>query len=60
MHISSKIAFFIIIEFQNANENEIHGFGNLVVWLWKSFGSVFRGVCTNPGRTMTTMISRIG
>ena len=26
--------------FQNANENEFHGFGNLVIWVWKSFGKV--------------------
>ena len=26
--------------FQNANENEAHGFENLVIWRWKSFGKV--------------------
>ena len=35
--------------FQNAYENAFHGFGNLVVWPWKGFGNIFRGVCTNLG-----------
>jgi len=30
--------------FQNENENEFHGFGNLDIWLWKSFGKVL-GMC---------------
>ena len=34
--------------FQNANENELHGFGNLVLGFGKVFGNVFSGVCTNP------------
>ena len=25
----------IVMGFQNANENECHGFGNLAIWLWK-------------------------
>ena len=25
-----------------------NGFGNLVIWLWKSFGNIFEVVCTNP------------
>jgi len=32
---------------QNANENNFHGFGNLVIWLWKSFGHFSKGVCTD-------------
>ena len=36
------------MEFQNRNENELHGFGNLVIWLWKSSGNNCKGVCTNP------------
>ena len=38
----------MIIGFQNANENDFHGFGNLVIWLWKSFGNFSKGVCTDP------------
>ena len=30
----------IFMGFQNANENEFHGFENIVIWLWKSFGKV--------------------
>ena len=26
--------------FQNVNENVFHGFGNLVIWPWISFGKV--------------------
>ena len=33
---------------QNANENVFQDFGNLVIWLWKSFGNIFKGVCTIP------------
>ena len=25
-----------------------HGFGNLVIWLWKSFGNIVKGVCMHP------------
>ena len=40
-NITLKIAFFsIFMGFQNANENVFHGFGNLVIWLWKSIGNV--------------------
>ena len=28
--------------FQNAKENEFHGFRNLVIWHWKSFAKVFK------------------
>ena len=35
------------MEFQNAKENVSHGFGNLVIWLWKSFRNVIKLVCTN-------------
>ena len=41
--------FIILWGFQNANENVLHGFGNLVIWRWKSFGNIFEGVCANPG-----------
>ena len=34
--------------FQNANENEFDGFGDLVIWIWQSFRKIFTGVCTNP------------
>ena len=34
---------------QNVNENEFHGFGNLAIWLWNSFGSFLKEVCTNTG-----------
>ena len=30
----------LLLWVSNANENEFHGFGNLVIWLWKSFGKV--------------------
>ena len=30
----------IVMGFQNANENKFYDFGNLVIWLWKSFGKV--------------------
>ena len=29
--------------FQKANENGLHGFGKLVVWLWSSFESFLKG-----------------
>ena len=35
-----EIVLFIIMRFQISSENEFHGFGNLVIWLWKSFGKV--------------------
>ena len=35
-----KWHFSIFMGFQNANENELHGFGNLVILPWKSFGKV--------------------
>ena len=35
-----KSRFSIIMGFKNSNENEFHGFGILVIWLWKSFGKV--------------------
>jgi len=34
--------------FQNAKENEFHGFGKLVIWLWKTFRNFLKGVCMNP------------
>ena len=33
--------------FQNANENVLYGFRNLVIWHWKSFGYILKGVYTN-------------
>ena len=30
----------LLLWVSNANENEFHCFGNLVIWLWKSFGKV--------------------
>ena len=41
-------AFSIFIGLQNGNENVFHGLGNLVIWLWKSCGNFFKGICTNP------------
>ena len=32
----------------NVNENEFHGFGSLVIWLWKCTGNISKGVSTNP------------
>ena len=40
--------FSIFMGSQNVNENVFHGLGNLVIWLGKSFGNIFEGVCTNP------------
>ena len=37
--------FTIVMGFQNANENEFNGFGNLVMWLWKSYANFSKGVC---------------
>ena len=39
------------MRFQNANENEFHSFGNLVIWPLKSLGQIwkfFQGVCRSP------------
>ena len=35
------------MEFQNANENVFHGFGNLVISLQKRFGNVLKVASTN-------------
>ena len=43
-----KIYFFIILEFSNGNENEFHGFGNLVIWLWKIFESILERSFKKP------------
>ena len=40
------------MEFQNLNENEFHGFGNLIIWLWKSFGNFFKVLL----RTLLTVV----
>ena len=48
--------------FQNANENVFYGFGILIVWLWKSFGNIFKGVRTYPveGLNYLLLLSRPG
>ena len=33
---------------QHMNKNVFRGFGNLVIWLWRSLGSMFREACKNP------------
>ena len=30
------------------NKNMFHGFGSLVMWVWKSFGNITKVVFTNP------------
>ena len=42
-----KKRFYIFMGFQNANENEFHGFGSLAIWLRKSFGNLVKGFSTN-------------
>ena len=37
-----KQHFSIIIGFQNENQNELNGFGNLVFWHWKSLGNYLK------------------
>ena len=32
--------FSIVVGFQNASENELHGSGKLVIWLWESHGNI--------------------
>ena len=41
--------------FQNAIE--FHGFGNLVIWLWKNFGNFFKTFVRTPGRGKRPLIS---
>jgi len=36
--------------FQNVNENIFHGFENLVIWLWKSLGNMFRVICAKTDK----------
>ena len=36
INVSSKIPFFYHYGALSATENEFQGFGNLVIWLWKS------------------------
>ena len=48
-NVSSKMyhrkwRFSIAMGFQNANENEFHGFGKSVSWLWKRYENISRGV----------------
>ena len=33
--------FSIFMRFQNATENVVHGFGNLVIWVWKNRNHVY-------------------
>ena len=47
-YILENFRFSTIMGFQNANENEFYGCGNLVTLLWKSFGNLCKDVCTNP------------
>ena len=50
-YVSLKMGFSIPMGFQNANENEFHGFGNLVIWLWKSFGKAMKKLWTYFSRS---------
>ena len=34
--------------FQNVNKNKFHGFGNLLIRFWKTFGNMFRVVRAYP------------
>ena len=38
--------------FQNANGNEFHGFGNLVIWIWKSSEKVLESLLKEFVRTL--------
>ena len=40
-----KSRFSIIMGLQSAYENELYGFGNVVIWHWKSFDNPFRSLC---------------
>ena len=33
-----------------------HGFGILVLWLWKGFGIITKVICTNPDRCKLNFI----
>ena len=46
-NVALNIIFSIFIGFWNGNKSVFHGFWNFVIWLWKSFGNIFRVVCTN-------------
>lgn len=35
------------MELHNANENMLHDYGNLLIWLWKKFGNAIDAFCTN-------------
>ena len=53
-----KIAFFsIFMGFQSSNANVFHGFGNLVILLWKSFVNMLRVVCTNTACKFPCLIT---
>ena len=42
-------AYDLLIErSENVSRNVLHGFENLVIWLWKSFGNMLRVVCVDP------------
>jgi len=40
--------------FQNAKKNVFHGFGKLVIWLWKSFGNILKGLFTHHEYLLST------
>ena len=48
--------FYFYEALQNANKNVFHGFGILVVWLWKGFGIITKVICTNPDRCKLNFI----
>ena len=43
--IALKNVFSLFMVFENTNDTICHGFGNLVIWLWKSFRNILRVVC---------------
>ena len=46
--------FSIFMAFQNAKKNVFHGFGKLVIWLWKSFGNILKGLFTHHEYLLST------
>ena len=43
--------------FQNANKNEFHSFGSLVIWLWKIFGNISKGSLYEPCLEKTVIVA---
>jgi len=43
-----------ILHFSNAHEHVFHGFGNLVIWLWKTVGEVLEIFLKKSVRTPIT------